>query len=233
MRLLLINILTKLVTKIRGENWIFDPNISFRYLINLIFSKLIMSLRGFFTKPTKFLKLFVGKNVTIKGKKYIRIKNFLLIGDNSYIDALSTDGISFGNNVTLGRNTTIICTGSLKSIGKGFKVGDNVGLGADCFFGCAGGISIGNDTIFGNFISLHSENHNYNQTDLPIRLQGVNSKGISIGDNCWIGAKSIILDGAKIGDNTIIAAGSVVIGKKYDSNSIYAGNPAKFIKKIK
>ena len=32
----------------------------------------------------------------------------------------------------------------------GLKVGNNVGLGTHGYFGCAGGVKIGNDTIFGN-----------------------------------------------------------------------------------
>lgn len=50
----------------------------------------------------------------------------------------------------------------------------------------------------------------------------------TIGNNVFIGMNSIILMGASIGDNVIIGAGSVVIGK-VDSNSVYAGNPAKKI----
>ena len=42
---------------------------------------------------------------------------------------------------------------------------------------------------------------------------------------------SIILKGAVIGENSIIGAGSVVTGEVLP-NSIYAGNPAIFIKKI-
>lgn len=53
-------------------------------------------------------------------------------------------------------------------------------------------------------------------------------KEIHIGRNCFIGARSFILPGAIIGDNCIIGSGSVVSGKIPD-NSIYAGNPAKFI----
>ena len=139
-------------------------------------------------------------------------------------------GILLGTNVSIGKKTTIECTGSLKSIGVGLVVGNNVGLGTHGFFGCAGGIEIGDDTIFGNFVSMHSENHNFLIIDIPIRLQGVNRKGIFIGENCWIGAKATILDGVKIEGGCIIAAGSVVTEGNYKRNCIYAGVPAKLIK---
>ena len=153
----------------------------------------------------------------------------LSIDRGCYIDALSSEGVSFGNNVSIGKYTTIECTGSLKSLGKGLKVGSRVGLGTHGFFGCAGGIEIGDDTIFGNYVSLHSENHNFQDRYIPIRLQGVNRKGIIIGKDCWIGAKVTILDGTVIGDGCIVAAGAVVRGT-IPPHSIIGGIPAKVIK---
>lgn len=54
-------------------------------------------------------------------------------------------------------------------------------------------------------------------------------KGIKVGNNVFIGARSIILPGTTIGDNTIIGAGSVVKGN-IPAGVIVAGNPAKIIK---
>lgn len=51
---------------------------------------------------------------------------------------------------------------------------------------------------------------------------------IKIGNNCFIGAYSIILPGVTIGDNSIVAAGSIVT-KSVQPNSIVAGNPARKI----
>lgn len=53
-------------------------------------------------------------------------------------------------------------------------------------------------------------------------------KEIHVGKDCFIGARSFILPGTTIGNNCIIGAGSVVSGDVPD-NSIYAGNPAHFI----
>lgn len=52
---------------------------------------------------------------------------------------------------------------------------------------------------------------------------------VTIGNNSFIGANSVVKEGIKIGDNVIIGAGSVVV-KNIESNSIFFGNPAKFIK---
>jgi maltose O-acetyltransferase len=53
-------------------------------------------------------------------------------------------------------------------------------------------------------------------------------KNVKIGNKVFIGAGTIILPGIKIGDNVIIGAGSVVT-KDIPNNSLFAGNPAKFI----
>ncbi|KYN80609.1 hypothetical protein ATY36_18015 [Vibrio cidicii] len=52
---------------------------------------------------------------------------------------------------------------------------------------------------------------------------------ITIGNNVFVGANSTILPGVTIGDNVVIGTCSVVT-KSVPSNTVYAGNPARFIK---
>ncbi len=52
---------------------------------------------------------------------------------------------------------------------------------------------------------------------------------VKIGDNVFIGYRSIILPGVEIGSNVVVAAGSIVT-KSIPNNSVVAGNPAKVIK---
>lgn len=51
---------------------------------------------------------------------------------------------------------------------------------------------------------------------------------IIIGNNCMVGVNTIFLPGSGLGDNCIVGAGSVVT-KKFEDNSVIAGNPAKYI----
>lgn len=222
-------LLSKLISRIKGGDWQLDPNLSPTEQLNIVIKKGIMFIRGIMCFHSIKPIILIGKNTTIISKKKIVVKGVLSIERNSYIDATSLNGIVFGNNVSLGKYTHIECSGSLTNLGVGLVVGNNVGLGANCFYGCAGGITIGDDTIFGNFVSLHSENHNYDRKDLPIRLQGVNRQGIKIGKDCWIGAKATILDGVEIGNGCIVAAGAVVTKGIYPDDSILGGVPAKNI----
>ena len=75
--------------------------------------------------------------------------------------------------------------------------------------------------------------HDYSWSVLTA-LEGIPCGAISkvnIGDNVFIGINSIILRGVNIENNVIIGAGSVV-SKDCKANSVYAGNPAKYIMSI-
>lgn len=72
--------------------------------------------------------------------------------------------------------------------------------------------------------------HEMSRRDIPMRLQGDSvSKPVVIGDDVWIGARSIILKGVHIGKGAVIAAGAVVT-KDVPEYAIVGGVPAKVIK---
>ena len=54
-------------------------------------------------------------------------------------------------------------------------------------------------------------------------------KDVYIGDNCFVGARCVLLPGCKVGNNCIVGAGSVLSGKEYEPDSIIVGNPARVI----
>lgn len=225
---MLVRILNNFLSKLKGDDYSIDSRIPFLYLFGLLLKRSRMYLKGKLSMISNKGMLFIGSGTRIRGTKLISFGRGVTIDDGSLIDALSYDGVRFGDNVSLGKRSVIECSGSLKQLGKGIIVSSNVGLGRDCFYGCAGGIEIGSDTIIGNFVSFHSENHNIDSGAL-IRLQGVSHKGIKIGRDCWIGAKVTILDGVVLNDGCIIAAGAVLTAGLYSAYSIYGGVPAKKI----
>lgn len=222
--------INRILSKVRGEEFKLAEGSSLKYTISLLWIRGMMLLRGKFSFVTHGKFFFVGRRVTLRRKDKIIVGNGVTIDSLSYLDANSSQGIIFEDNVSLGKNTVIECSGGLRYLGKGIKVASNVSLGRDCFYGCAGGISIGSNTIIGNFVSFHSENHVFSDSTIPIRLQGVTNHGITIGDNCWLGSKVTILDGVNLGNNCVIAAGAVMKSGTYPSNCVYGGVPAKLIK---
>lgn len=123
----------------------------------------------------------------------------------AYIKYLRGGGAEIGKNVTIynAKNTTIDET-ALPFI----HIGDNVQI-------TAGVTVLAHDYSYSVLGNVYGE--------LP-RIQ----RRTVIGNNVFIGMNAIILMGSSIEDNVIIGAGSVVSGH-IQSNSVYAGNPAKKI----
>lgn len=134
-----------------------------------------------------------------------------------------------GDDVSIARDSILVCTGVIANKGVGISIGSGTGINAGAYLGGQGGISIGKQVIIGPGVKIFSENHNFTNVAIPIKDQGVSRKGVSIGDNCWIGAAVTILDGVSIGSGSVIAAGSVVT-RSVPENSVAAGVPAKIIK---
>lgn len=105
------------------------------------------------------------------------------------------------------------------------KVGENVIVMNGCLMMAAGGITIGDETQIAANVNLISNNHDLEDRNV------ITCKPIKIGKRVWIGAGATILPGVTIGDNSVVGAGSVVT-KDVPADTIVAGNPAKFIKKI-
>lgn len=209
-----------------------DKSISGKSLLQILSYRLCMVIRGGFRKP--FLGqssgvLFLGSNVTLRHPQFIKIGRGNILEDFVFIDALSTDGVNLGNNVKIAKHTTIECTGVIRNIGKGLIIGSNSAIGAYSYIGAQGGIKIGENVIMGPRVNFHSENHNYNDLNIPIRLQGESRKGIVVEDDCWVGAGSVFLDGSYVEKGCVIAAGSVVKAH-FPPFSIIGGVPAKIIK---
>lgn len=210
-----------------------DPDIPTGYIVHTCWDYGTAMVRGSLKGHgfgSRDGRVFIGSGVTLRSKGKIRLGSKVRLRDGVYIDALSHEGVSLGDRVLLGRNTRIECTGSLAAIGKGVTIGSDSTFGADCYFGAAGGIEIGHDVMAGQLVRFHSENHNFADTSLPIRKQGVTHQGIKVGDDVWIGAGVVFLDGATIGGGCVIAANAVVTAGVYPPNSVIAGVPARVVK---
>lgn len=112
-------------------------------------------------------------------------------------------------------------------------IGENVGMSSSAIV-CHDFIEIGDNVLLGGNVCIYDTDfHSLNSSERTASLsdkKGTISKKVSIGNHVFIGAHSTILKGVTIGKNSIIGACSLV-AKNIPANEIWAGNPAKFIKK--
>jgi len=145
------NILNKFLKKIKGDDFNLDKNIKIGYLFYKAIVMGIGLIRGnikTLASKKDSLVVFVGKKTRLSMKNMISFGRGVNIGEYVVIDAMSINRIKFGSNVRIGDYSKIICSGSLRNLGKGVVIGNNCGVGENCFFGAAGGIEIGNDVIW-------------------------------------------------------------------------------------
>ena len=228
-------IISFLIKKVKGYNsYKIDEAISNKSMIREIITT---SIKLFYYNGILSLKLnsfkirFIGKKLNLRCTKMISIGTGSRIGNYVKIDGLSKMGVKIGNASNIDDYCIIQSTSVLNDLGKGLIIGNNSGIGAFSFLGCQGYIKIGDDVIIGPGLKIFTENHNYEDKYIPIRLQGTSRASVIIEDNVWIGANVTILSGVKIFSGAVIAAGSVVT-KNVSSFSIIAGVPAKKIKDI-
>ena len=108
------------------------------------------------------------------------------------------------------------------------KIGKNFYANYNCTILDGATITIGDNVMFAPNVSLLGITH---PVDPKYRRRGVFSLPISIGDNVWIGANSVVMPNVKIGNNVVIGAGSVVT-KDIPDNCIAVGNPCRVLREL-
>jgi transferase hexapeptide repeat containing protein len=153
--------------------------------------------------------------------------------------------VSLGGKLTIGKNFAM--NNGIKGnpigcydrctfwVGKGavLRIGDNVGMSQAALVAIAD-IVIGNNVKIGGGTSIFTSD--FHALDPKIRASSEDllhrkCAPVIIEDNAFIGARSMILKGVTIGKNSIVGAGSIVT-KSVPENEIWAGNPARFVRKI-
>ncbi|EKD32651.1 MAG: 4Fe-4S ferredoxin iron-sulfur binding protein [uncultured bacterium] len=156
--------------------------------------------------------MFVGINETGSSSSSIDIPLVSVSGKNSKIIV--------NGRVSLGPGSRLdVCGGKL-------TLEDKVFISNDVNIICHKEIHIGREcTIATGVLMRDSDGHAISTDGTPPTIQ---MKEIKIGENVWVGAKSIILKGVNIGDGAVIAAGGVVT-KSVEPKTLVGGNPARTI----
>lgn len=148
--------------------------------------------------------VFLGKGVELsvrKGFGRIVVEPWVHIGDNNRIRA-HEGTVSIGTKSVFGRDNTINAYLSVM-------------IGAEC--------------IFSDSIYVCDFDHRMDNTQIPIRQQGIIKSPVVIEPDVWIGTKATILRGSTIGRGSVVGANSVVKGN-VTAMSIVAGVPARVIR---
>jgi acetyltransferase-like isoleucine patch superfamily enzyme len=109
----------------------------------------------------------------------------------------------------------------------------DVRLGRHCSLnpGCTvrGRVTLGDGVRVGYQAHLIGFEHRHEDLSQPMWQQGVRARGVTVGDDGWIGAGAIVLDGVTIGAHSIVAAGAVVTDD-VPAWAVVAGNPARVLR---
>ena len=188
--------------------------------------ELLRSIYFFFLKV---INIFIFKINHVKWNSPTVNGIILLInkGELTYGKGLKINSSKYKVIIGGGFRSSIVISRKAKlTLGANFKMSNSA-------IYCAENITIGNDVMIGCCCKIwDTDFHSLDaQTRVDTPNDNFNTRPIRIGNNVFVGGYSIILKGTQIGDNSIIGAGSVVSGT-IPSGEIWAGNPAKFIKKI-
>ena len=182
-------------------------------MINFIWNKMMLKRK----------KVVYGKNLKIYGRIHIHgEKNHIIIGDNNVI--ISSSDL----NPTSGFNNTHLRTEN----GGMIVIGNNVGMShVNITSFCS--VTIEDNVLLGSGVKIWDTDFHsvIYENRMKYPAPDVKSKPIYIAEGAFIGACSIILKGVTIGERAVIGAGSVVT-KNVPADEVWAGNPAKQIRKL-
>lgn len=170
-------------------------------------------------------KVFIQDGVEFLSAKKIEIGNEVYLFRNTKLNAWNDNcRILLGDRVALERGVDIGCSGDSCTI----EIGENTFIGPYTCIAGPGNVKIGKHCLIAAHTGIVANNHVFSDPVQKIREQGVTTKGIEIGDDCWLGYGVKILDGVNIGKGSVIGAGAVVT-KDIPPYSIAVGVPAKVI----
>jgi len=168
-----------------------------------------------------------GRNITLRHPHKISLSDNCFIDDFVVLDAKgeANEGIRIGANVYVGRNTILSCKeGSI-------YLDDYCNISSNCSLLSETEIRLGKHCFLaGHCYLVAGGNHVFDDVATPIMFQpSVSKGGIKIGEDVWLAAGVIVLDGVNLGPGCVIGAGSVV-HRSLPPFTVALGNPVQKIR---
>ena len=163
----------------------------------------------------------IGSHLRVTGRLRCNNRGRMIIGNDVAINSAPDNNYVGGDRRTsfwVAKKASLTIEDCVRISGMTIVAKDSVTIGKNTFLG--GGCQI-YDTDF----------HEIDPAQRKNRTGGIKTAPVNIGPDVFVGGFSIILKGVTIGQGAVVGAGSVVT-KDIPANEIWAGNPAKFIKKI-
>lgn len=166
-----------------------------------------------------------GRGLALRHPGKISIGERVSIDDDVLLDASGAGekGISLGDGVIVSRSCVI--QGKTGPV----MIGNRADIGCNCIFSSVSGIEIGQSTLIAGHCYIGGGRYRSDRLEIPMMDQGMYSEGpVILGDDVWLGAGVIVLDGVRIGRGSIVGAGSVVT-REIPEYSVAVGVPARVI----
>lgn len=113
--------------------------------------------------------------------------------------------------------------------GYNIELGENFYMNVNCVVLDEAKVTFGDNVFVAPNCAFYTAGHPF---DVEQRNRGLEyARPITVGNNVWIGGNVVVVPGVSIGDNCVIGAGSVVT-KDIPANSLAVGNPCKVVRKI-
>lgn len=183
--------------------------------------------RFYFYKIRKFkFKFKLWKIKALYGKNIIVNQDFSF-GESFVFNIISLSGKAEIKSGVVFRN---FCSVFIMHNGT-LSIGANTFFNNFCSINCLGKIEIGDNTLFGEGVKIYDHNHKFKGKNVLIKDQGFEWGVVKVGNNCWIGSNTVILNNVTIGDNVIIGANNIIF-KDVPSNLIIKAKSEKIVQEL-
>ena len=185
------------------------------------------------TDSVSIARCAIGADPVVRGLLAINdsalvVGSHFALASTAQIGAAQVGMIEIGDSVSVGPRSIISTSGGT------VKVGSRTSFFSDCLI--SGAVTIGNDCLFANNVTVLSGTHQIRgggtirENDAAyMRSPGYRPfNPVSIGEDCWLGANSVILPGVSLGKGVVVGANTVVT-KNFPDYVILGGVPARVI----